>query len=34
MQVFFVNLLPHSFVMKTWLNQQKHPKNNQGLTTK
>ena len=33
-QVFFVNLLPHSFVMKTWLNQQKHPKNNQGLTTK
>ena len=34
LQVFFVNLLPHSFVMKTWLNQQKHPKNNQGLTTK
>ena len=33
-QVFFVNLLPHSFVMKTWLNQQKHPKNNQNLTTK
>jgi hypothetical protein len=34
MQVFFVNLLPHSFMMKTWLNQQKHPKNNQGLTVK
>ena len=34
LQVFFVNLLPHSFVMKTWLNQQKHPKNNQNLTTK
>ena len=34
LQVFFVSLLPHSFVMKTWLNQQKHPKNNQGLTTK
>ena len=34
LQVFFVNLLPHSMVMKTWLNQQKHPKNNQNLTTK
>ena len=33
-QVFLVNLLPHSFVMKTWINQQKHPKNNQNLTTK
>ena len=31
LQVFFVNLLPHSMVMKTWL---KHPKNNQNLTTK
>ena len=33
-QVALVNLLPHSLVMKIWCNQQKHPKNNQGLTTK
>lgn len=33
-QVRLVKLLPHSLVMKTWLNQQKKPKNNQGLTTK
>ena len=31
-QVLLVKLLPHSMVMTTWLNQQKHPKNNQGLT--
>ena len=34
MQVRAVKLLPHSLVMNTWLNQQKKPKNNQGLTTK
>ena len=34
MQVRLVKLLPHSFVMNTWLNQQKKTKNNQGLTTK
>ena len=34
MQVRAVKLLPHSLVMKTWLNQQKKPKNNTGLTTK
>ena len=33
MQVRLVKLLPHSLVMNTWLNQQKKPKNNQGLTT-
>ncbi len=33
LQVLGVKLLPHSFVMDTWLNQQKKPKNNQGLTT-
>ena len=33
MQVHLVKLLPHSLVMNTWLNQQKKPKNNQGLTT-
>lgn len=33
-QVRLVKLLPHSLVMKTWLNQQKKPKNNTGLTTK
>ena len=33
-QVLLVKLLPHSMVMTTWLNQQKHPKNNQGLTVK
>ena len=34
MQVRAVKLLPHSMVMNTWLNQQKKPKNNKGLTTK
>ena len=34
MQVRLVKLLPHSLVMNTWLNQQKKPKNNTGLTTK
>ena len=33
-QVRLVKLLPHSLVMKIWLNQQKKPKNNTGLTTK
>lgn len=33
-QVFLVKLLPHSLVMKVWLNQQKKAKNNTGLTTK
>ena len=33
-QVRLVKLLPHSFVMNTWLNQQKKAKNNTGLTTK
>lgn len=33
-QVFLVKLVPHSLVMKIWLNQQKKPKNNTGLTTK
>ncbi len=33
-QVLLVKLLPHSLVMKIWLNQQKKPKNNTGLTTK
>lgn len=32
-QVRLVKLLPHSIVMKVWLNQQKKPKNNQGLTS-
>ena len=32
-QVLLVKLLPHSMVMNTWLNQQKNPKNNTGLTT-
>ena len=32
-QVRLVKLLPHSIVMKVWLNQQKKPKNNQNLTT-
>ena len=32
MQVRLVKLLPHSLVMKIWLNQQKKPKNNQGLS--
>ena len=33
-QVFLVKLVPHSIVMNIWLNQQKKPKNNKGLTTK
>ena len=33
-QVLLVKLLPHSLVMKVWLNQQKKAKNNVGLTTK
>ncbi len=33
-QVRLVKLLPHSFVMNTWLSQQKKEKNNKGLTTK
>jgi hypothetical protein len=32
MQVRLVKLLPHGIVMNTWVNQQKHPKNNQNLT--
>jgi short-subunit dehydrogenase len=32
MQVRLVKLLPHNMVMNTWVNQQKHPKNNQNLT--
>ena len=31
-QVLMVKFLPHSLVMKIWLNQQKKPKNNKGLT--
>ena len=33
-QVLLVKLLPHKLVMNVWLNQQKKPKNNTGLTTK
>lgn len=33
-QVRLVKLLPHSLVMKVWLDQQKKPKNNKNLTTK
>ena len=33
MQVRLVKLLPHSLVMKIWMQQQKKPKNNQNLTT-
>ena len=33
-QVRLVKLLPHSLVMKVWLNQQRKPKNNKDLTTK
>ena len=33
-QVLAVKLVPHRFVMSIWQNQQKKPKNNQGLTTK
>ena len=32
LQVLAVKLVPHSIVMKIWLNQQKKPKNNTGLT--
>ena len=31
-QVFLVKLVPHKFVMNIWLDQQKKPKNNVGLT--
>ena len=31
MQVRFVKLLPHSMVMRTWINQQKKAKNNENL---
>ena len=34
LQVAMVKIVPHSIVMKIWLNQQKKPKNNVGLTTK
>ena len=34
LQVLLVKLVPHSIVMNIWLNQQKKPKNNKGLTTK
>ena len=34
MQVKLVKFVPHRFVMDIWLNQQKKPKNNQGLTSK
>jgi len=33
LQVLGVKLLPHNLVMNIWLNQQKKPKNNKGLTT-
>ena len=33
-QVLLVKLVPHSIVMNIWLNQQKKPKNNVGLTAK
>ena len=33
-QVLLVKFVPHRFVMNIWLNQQKKPRNNQGLTTK
>ncbi len=33
-QVRLVKLLPHSLVMKVWINQQKKPKNNKNLTTR
>ena len=33
-QVLLVKLVPHKLVMSIWLNQQKKPKNNKGLTTK
>ena len=34
MQVRLVKFLPHSLVMRIWLNQQKKAKNNTGLTTR
>ena len=34
LQVLGVKIMPHSIVMKIWLNQQKKAKNNQGLITK
>ena len=34
MQVLGVKIMPHSIVMKIWLNQQKKAKNNKGLMTK
>jgi len=34
LQVLAVKIVPHSIVMKIWLNQQKKAKNNEGLTTK
>lgn len=34
LQVLGVKLLPHSLVMKVWMNQQKKAKNNEGLTTR
>ena len=34
LQVLGVKLLPHKLVMKTWMNQQKKPLHNTGLTTK
>ena len=33
-QVLLVKIVPHSIVMNIWLNQQKNPKNNKGLTAK
>ena len=33
-QTLLVKLIPHSWVMNIWMNQQKKPKNNKGLTTK
>ena len=33
-QVLLVKCLPHSIVMRIWQAQQKHPKNNVGLTTR
>ena len=33
-QTLLVKLIPHSWVMNIWMNQQKNPKNNKGLTTK
>ena len=34
LQVLGVKILPHWLVMSIWQNQQKHPKNSKGLTTK